>query len=72
MPDPANIQITVNGQRHAIPKAQSLEEALTTLGYKPQLVVAELNGEAVSPQEFKLKTVPAGARIEVIQIVAGG
>ena len=49
-----------------------LDQFLEAQGFLPKSVVIELNGEAVSPSEFKSHIVKEGDSLEIVRIVAGG
>ena len=49
-----------------------LEDLLTHLGYQPQLVVVELNGTIVNPQDWMNAKIQNGDCLEVVTIVGGG
>ena len=66
-------QVIANGEKldlESIPC--SLDQFLLNQGFLPKSVVVELNGEAVSPSEFKNHTVHDGDCLEIVRIVAGG
>ena len=49
-----------------------LEGLLEHLGYKPQLVVVELNGVIVNPKDWISTKIKNGDCLEVVTIVGGG
>ncbi len=49
-----------------------LDQFLEAQGFLPKSVVIELNGEAVSPSEFKSHIMKEGDSLEIVRIVAGG
>ncbi len=49
-----------------------LESLITRLGYKPQLVVVELNGAIINPKEWVKTKIKDGDYLEVVTIVGGG
>ena len=49
-----------------------LEVLIRNLGYQPQLVVVELNGLIINPQEWGHTTIKDGDCLEVVTIVGGG
>ena len=49
-----------------------LENLITQLGYQPQLVVVELNGIIINPQEWINTKIKDGDSLEVVTIVGGG
>ena len=50
----------------------ALVALLENLGYKPQLVVVELNGEIINPVAWKNTKIKNGDCLEVVTIVGGG
>ena len=64
--------ITLNGTPHEIPAAMPLDALLETLGLAGRPVVVELNELAVLPGDYSTTAVPAGARLEVVTLAAGG
>jgi sulfur carrier protein len=66
------ITITVNGEPRTCPAELELREVLLHLGYKPEVVVVELNGTIHSrSQGFDQRVVESDA-LEVVTIVGGG
>ena len=53
-------------------KELPLEALLENLGYKPQLVVVELNGEIINPKFWINTKIKNGDCLEVVTIVGGG
>ena len=49
-----------------------LEGLLEHLGYKPQLVVVELNGAIINPKDWIKTKIKDGDCLEVVTIVGGG
>ena len=69
------MKLKINGEIKTIqsPKADfPLEGLLEHLGYKPQLVVVELNGEIVNPKDWISTKIKNGDCLEVVTIVGGG
>ena len=64
--------IMANGRETATDLPCTLEDFLVRQQLRPRSVVVEHNGEAVAPSEFASRTVSAGDRLEIVQIVAGG
>ena len=64
--------LRANGQDVTAHLPCSIEEFLVQQGLPPRSVVVELNGEAVAPSEFPRRMLQAGARLEIVKIVAGG
>lgn len=72
MAEPKKINVTANGSLFAVPLGHLLEEFLTELGFRPELVVVERNLEAVSPSERPAVHLQEGDQLEIVRIVAGG
>ena len=69
------MKLTLNGEIQTVnhPDAELfLESLITHLGYQPQLVVVELNGTIVSPQNWISTKIKDGDCLEVVTIVGGG
>ena len=69
------MKLKINGEIKTIqsPEADFLLEALLEhLGYKPQLVVVELNGVIVNPKDWISTKIKNGDCLEVVTIVGGG
>ena len=69
------MKLKINGEVKTIEKYNEeffLEGLLEHLGYKPQLVVVELNGEIISPKVWTTTKVKDGDCLEVVTIVGGG
>ena len=49
-----------------------LEGLITHLGYQPQLIVVELNGAIINPQNWRNTKIKNGDCLEVVTIVGGG
>ena len=69
------MKVKINGEIKTIENSNEdflLEGLLEHLGYKPQLVVVELNGEIISPKAWISTKVKNGDCLEVVTIVGGG
>ena len=68
------MQLKINGEIKTINNSNEelLEALLENLGYKPQLVVVELNGEIISPKVWISTKIKNGDCLEVVTIVGGG
>ena len=69
------MKLKLNGEVKTIEKSNEeffLEGLLEHLGYKPQLVVVELNGEIINPKFWKITKIKNGDCLEVVTIVGGG
>ncbi|MEI6031813.1 MAG: sulfur carrier protein ThiS [Synechococcaceae cyanobacterium ELA739] len=70
--DGAGLSIQVNGDPRRCPAGLSLVEVLESLGYRPQLVVVEFNGEILPRQRWSDQPVVESDVLEVVTIVGGG
>tara|TARA_Y100001968_G_C18934138_1_gene515628 strand:+ start:113 stop:331 length:219 start_codon:yes stop_codon:yes gene_type:complete len=69
------MEIKINGEIKTFENANTelrLEALLISLGYKPQLVVVELNGEIINPKLWMGTLINNGDCLEVVTIVGGG
>jgi sulfur carrier protein len=69
------MKIKINGEVKTIEKFNEevfLEVLLENLGYKPQLVVVELNGEIINSKFWISTKIKNGDSLEVVTIVGGG
>ena len=69
------MQLKINGEVKQINNSNEellLEALLENLGYKPQLVVVELNGEIINPKVWISTKIKNGDCLEVVTIVGGG
>ena len=69
------MQLKINGEIKTINETNEellLEALLENLGYKPQLVVVELNGEIINPKVWVTTKIKNGDSLEVVTIVGGG
>lgn len=68
----AAITIQLNGEARRAPAGQSIEQLLPQLGYRPQLVVVEINGTILPRQHWAQQQVVESDVLEVVTIVGGG
>ena len=69
------MNLKINGETKTIKTSDAdcpLEGLLEDLGYKPQLVVVELNGIIINPQNWVSTKIKDGDCLEVVTIVGGG
>ena len=69
------MKLKINGETKIIENSDAeflLESLLEHLGYKPQLVVVELNGVIVNPKDWISTKIKNGDCLEVVTIVGGG
>ena len=69
------MRIQINGADKTIDSSNKqffLKNLIQDLGYQPQLVVIELNGFIVNPQDWSNTKIKDGDCLEVVTIVGGG
>ena len=69
------MKLKINGEIKTIEKSNGeflLEDLIELLGYKPQLVVVELNGEIINPKVWISTKIKNGDCLEIVTIVGGG
>tara|TARA_Y100001968_G_scaffold299663_1_gene310505 strand:- start:975 stop:1193 length:219 start_codon:yes stop_codon:yes gene_type:complete len=69
------MKLKINGKIKTIPHSDEkffLEGLVKHLGYHPQLVVVEVNGAIIPPQEWTRTIIEDGDCLEVVTIVGGG
>ncbi|WP_010315570.1 sulfur carrier protein ThiS [Synechococcus sp. CB0205] len=66
------IEIRVNGETTSCPEGLNLVQMLEHLGYRPQLVVVEFNGEILPRARWAEQLVREADGLEVVTIVGGG
>ncbi len=69
------MKLKINGENKTFVDSNEellLEGLLENLGYKPQLVVVELNGEIINPKVWISTKIKNGDCLEVVTIVGGG
>ena len=69
------MRLKINGEIKTIENSSEvlfLEDLIKQLGYQPQLVVVELGGSIISPQDWINTKIKDGDCLEVVTIVGGG
>lgn len=66
------ITIRLNGETRRAPAGLNLVQLLRELGYRPELVVVECNGEILPRQGWNARLVVESDALEVVTIVGGG
>jgi sulfur carrier protein len=66
------IAIRLNGEATHCPAGLQLQPLLEWLGYRPQLVVVEFNGEILPRARWLEQPVREADALEVVTIVGGG
>ncbi len=70
--DGTAITVQVNGEQRRCASGQSLHGLLTSLGYRPELVVVEFNGAILARGHWPGQEVVESDVLEVVTIVGGG
>lgn len=70
----SSAQITVNGERRALPEGASVETIVAGLGLPAQGrgIAVAIDGEVIPRGAWEATTVADGARVEVVTAVQGG
>ena len=69
------MKLKINGEIKTFENAHAeftIEGLLEHMGYKPQLVVVELNGAIINPKDWVNTKIKNGDCLEVVTIVGGG
>jgi sulfur carrier protein len=64
--------ILANGKPREVANGASIVDFLATLGWKPEWVVVEHNGEPIERARLGERRLAEGDRLEVVRAVAGG
>ncbi|HJR18775.1 MAG TPA: sulfur carrier protein ThiS [Actinomycetota bacterium] len=64
--------IVANGKPRDVPEGSTIADLLEAVGWKPQWVVVECNGEAVERSAFADGRLGEGDTLEIVRAVAGG
>lgn len=64
--------IVANGKPRAVADGSTIAEFLTSVGWRPEWVVVEHNGEPLERRRFASVPLRDGDRLEVVRAVAGG
>ena len=69
------MKFKINGEFKSIFDSNAelfLKDLVTQLGYQPQLVVVELNGSIINPQDWMNTKIKDRDCLEIVTIVGGG
>ena len=64
--------IVANGKPRDVPDGATIADLLDDVGWKPQWVVVERNGEPVERGDFGVVGLNEGDTLEIVRAVAGG
>lgn len=66
------MKIIVNGEEREAPPAISVTEYVLALGFDPETVVVELDGQILSRAEYPQRRLSEGCELELIRFIGGG
>ena len=66
------LTVIANGKPREVPDGSTIADLLASVGWKPQWVVVERNGEPVERGAFAAHALTDGDRLEIVRAVAGG
>ena len=62
----------INGEEKALACHTALNELLSQLGYRIELVAVELNGNIIKQTDFGSTTITDADKLEIVSFVGGG
>jgi|YNPMSStandDraft_1061717.scaffolds.fasta_scaffold28477_2 thiamine biosynthesis protein ThiS len=68
----AFVDITVNGERRAVPAGQTVLGLLESFGISPERVAVEFNGEILRRERWNTTLLAGGEQLEIVHFVGGG
>jgi len=66
------VRIQLNGTPRELDSGLSVQELISSLGLRPELVVAEVNREILPRGEYTHRPVTEGDVVELVHFVGGG
>lgn len=66
------MNITLNGQKYNIESNITLKQMLINLNIEQKNIIAEVNGEVVTKDDFSNKIINENDIIELVRFVGGG
>ena len=66
------LTVVANGKLREVPAGSTIRDLLDGVGWKPEWVVVEHNGEPVERSAFAMIALAEGDRLEIVRAVAGG
>lgn len=64
--------IVANGEQREVPDGATVADLLADIGWKPEWVVVEYNGEPLARARLAAVRLAPGDRLEIVRAVAGG
>jgi sulfur carrier protein len=72
MPQPAALNIQLNGEPQSFPSDTTVADLLKKLELNPQFVAVEVNLELVPRTNHSQQQLAEGDRVEIVTLVGGG
>lgn len=66
------MKIIVNGEEKVVQADVSVSEYVATLGFDPETVVVELDGQILKRSDYAEQRLTNGCELELIRFVGGG
>lgn len=66
------MRIIVNGEEKEAKQAASVSEYVSALGFDPETVVVELDGQILNRTEYAERRLTEGCELELIRFIGGG
>jgi len=66
------MKIIVNGEEKEAPSGVSVAEYVVSLGFDPETVVVELDGQILARPEYAEWRLTEGCELELIRFIGGG
>ncbi|MDD5757796.1 MAG: sulfur carrier protein ThiS [Desulfobulbaceae bacterium] len=66
------MKIIVNGEEKEAKQEASVAEFVSTLGFDPETVVVELDGQILNRTEYAERHLKEGCELELIRFIGGG
>ena len=66
------VSVVANGKPRDVDDGISIAALLIEIGWKPEWVVVEYNGEPLERARYPNVTLKSGDRLEIVRAVAGG
>jgi sulfur carrier protein len=64
--------VVANGKPRTVDDGATIADLLAEIGWRPEWVVVEYNGEALERARYAQVRLSAGDRLEIVRAVAGG
>jgi sulfur carrier protein len=64
--------VVANGKPRTVDDGSTIADLLSEIGWRPEWVVVEYNGEPLERARYPSVRLSAGDRLEIVRAVAGG